>query len=94
MSHTLDVYRRTIQPCSSFRDYLLFVSFFPQLLAGPIARAAELFAELARSVRATVADIEVGLAQFGLGAVKKLAIADQVAGHVDSNSANPGNTTP
>ena len=90
MSHTLDVYRRTIQPCSSFRDYLLFVSFFPQLLAGPIARAAELLPQLARSVRATVADIEVGLVQFGLGAVKKLAIADQVAGHVDLIFANPG----
>ena len=53
MSYTLDVYRRTIQPCESERDYLLFVSFFPQLLAGPIVRAAELLPQLAHRVRAT-----------------------------------------
>ena len=53
MSYTLDVYRRSIQPCQSVRDYLLFVSFFPQLLAGPIARASELLPQLARRVRAS-----------------------------------------
>ena len=49
MSYTLDVYRRTIQPCGSIRDYLLFVSFFPQLLAGPIVRASELLPQLAHA---------------------------------------------
>ena len=90
MSYTLDVYRRSIQPCQSVRDYLLFVSFFPQLLAGPIARASELLPQLARRVRASALDIESGLAQFGLGAIKKLVLADQVAGHVDLIFAAPG----
>ena len=72
------------------RDYLLFVSFFPQLLAGPIVRAAELLPQLAHRVRATSAEIESGLAQFGVGAIKKLVIADQVAGHVNLIFAAPG----
>ena len=41
MSYTISVYRRQIEPCRSLRDFLLFVAFFPQLLAGPIVRAAE-----------------------------------------------------
>jgi alginate O-acetyltransferase complex protein AlgI len=90
MSYTLDVYRRSIQPCRSLRDYLLFVSFFPQLLAGPIVRAADLLSQLAQPVRATAVEIESGLAQFGLGALKKMVIADQVAIHVDLIFASPG----
>jgi alginate O-acetyltransferase complex protein AlgI len=90
MSYTLDVYRRSIQPCRSARDYLLFVSFFPQLLAGPIVRAADLLPQLVRPARATAAEVESGLLQFGLGALKKLVIADQVAGHVDLIFASPG----
>ncbi len=90
MSYTLDVYRRSIQPCQSARDYLLYVSFFPQLLAGPIARAADLLPQLERAPRITSADVEAGLAQFGLGALKKLVIADQVASHVALIFASPG----
>jgi len=90
MSYTLDVYRRTIQPCGSVRDYLLFVSFFPQLLAGPIARASTLLPQLATRVRASAVEVESGLAQFGLGLLKKVVIADQVASHVDLIFAAPG----
>jgi alginate O-acetyltransferase complex protein AlgI len=90
LSYTLDVYRRTIQPCGSWRDYLLFVSFFPQLLAGPIERAADLLPQLAQRARATAPELESGLLQFGLGAIKKLVIADQVAGHVNLIFATPG----
>ncbi len=90
MSYTLDVHRRNIEPCRSLPDYLFFVSFFPQLLAGPIARAAELLPQLARRVRATASEVESGLVQFGLGAIKKLVVADQVAGHVNLIFAAPG----
>ena len=90
MSYTLDVYRRTIQQCESVRDYLLFVSFFPQLLAGPIARASALLPQLAARVRASAGEIESGLAQFGLGLLKKVVVADQVALHVDVIFAAPG----
>jgi alginate O-acetyltransferase complex protein AlgI len=89
MSYTLDLYRRSIEPSSSLRDYLLFVSFFPQLLAGPIQRASDLLPQLRRRVRGTAADVEAGLAQFALGAVKKVVLADHVAGHVDLIFAAP-----
>ena len=91
MTYTIETYRRNIQPCHSFRDFLLFVAFFPQLLAGPFNRARDLLPQFARRVRATVEDFEAGLAQFGLGAVKKLVISDQVASHVDLIFSNPGN---
>jgi alginate O-acetyltransferase complex protein AlgI len=83
MTYTIEAYRRNLEPCHSVRDFLLFVAFFPQLLAGPINRAADLLPQFRRAVRATAIDFEVGLAQFGLGAVKKLVISDRIAPHVD-----------
>ena len=91
MSHTIDVYRNKIEPCQSLRDYLLFVSFFPQLVAGPIVRAVDFLPQLRKRMRASAFDFEAGLAQFALGAVKKTVISDQVARPVDLIFANPGN---
>ena len=91
MSYTVDVYRRQILPTSSLRDFLLYVSFFPQLVAGPIVRAASFLPQLAKRVRATTSDVKIGLAQFLQGAVKKTVISDQIAPHVDLIFASPGN---
>lgn len=90
MTYTIETYRRNLKPCHSLRDFLLFVSFFPQLLAGPINRAADLLPQFAKRVRATALDFETGLVQFALGAVKKLVISDQVAPNVDIIFSNPG----
>jgi alginate O-acetyltransferase complex protein AlgI len=90
MTYTIETYRRNIPPSHSPRDFLLFVAFFPQLLAGPINRAADLLPQFARRVRANAAEFESGLAQFALGAVKKLVISDQIAPNVDLIFANPG----
>jgi alginate O-acetyltransferase complex protein AlgI len=83
MTYTIEAYRRTIPPCGSPRNFLLFVGFFPQLLAGPINRAADLLPQFARPRRPTAADFEIGLVQFAVGAAKKLAISDRIAPHVD-----------
>jgi alginate O-acetyltransferase complex protein AlgI len=91
MSYTISVYRRQIQPCQSARDFLLYVAFFPQLLAGPIVRAADLLPQIYRRVRANIYEIESGLAQFALGAVKKIVISDQIAPNVDLIFNAPGN---
>jgi len=91
MTYTIETYRRSIKVCHSPRDFLLFGAFFPQLLAGPINRAADLLPQFAKRVRPTVRDFETGLAQFGLGAVKKLVISDQIAAHVDLIFSAPGN---
>lgn len=91
MTYTIETYRRNIQPCHSLRDFLLFVAFFPQLLAGPINRAVDFLPQFKQRVRATALDIESGLAQFALGAVKKLVISDRIASHVDLIFGAPGN---
>ena len=91
MTYTIETYRRNIKPCHSARDFLLFVAFFPQLLAGPINRAADLLPQFKERVRAKVADFEIGLVQFGIGAIKKLVISDQISPHVDLIFKSPGN---
>ncbi len=91
MTYTIETYRRKIQPCHSLRDFLLFVAFFPQLLAGPINRAAHLLPQFAQRVRASALGFERGLAQFALGAVKKIVISDQIAPNVDLIFAAPSN---
>ena len=46
LSYTIDLYRRRIDPCDSILDFAIFVSFFPQLVAGPIVRASEFLGQL------------------------------------------------
>jgi len=90
MTYTIDTYRRKMLPCHSLQDALLFVAYFPQILSGPINRAAELLPQLRQRIRATALEFESGLAQFGMGAVKKLVISDQIASHVNMIFAAPG----
>ena len=90
MTYTIDVYRGTLAPCRSLRDFLLFVAFFPQLIAGPIVRAAQFLPQLTRPQRATWKELEGGLFLFLLGAVKKMVISDGIAPHVDMLFADPG----
>ena len=91
MTYTIETYRGNLPACHRPRDFLLFVAFFPQLLAGPINRAKDLLPQFAQRVRPTAVEFEAGLAQFAIGAVKKLVISDQVAPNVDLIFANPGN---
>ncbi len=90
MTYTIETYRRRIKPCHSPRDFLLFVAFFPQLLAGPINRAVDLLPQFKQRIRATIVDFETGLVQFAVGAVKKLVISDQIAPHIDLIFGSPG----
>ncbi len=76
ISYTVDVYRRQIRAVTSFRDYALFVAFFPQLAAGPIVRAVEFLPQLVTVPTVTAAHVEDGLRLFVIGLFKKLFIAD------------------
>jgi alginate O-acetyltransferase complex protein AlgI len=89
MAYVIDTYYERISPTSRLRDYSLFVSFFPKVLAGPIVRAGELVPQLEQKVRANVSKIEAGLFHLLLGAVKKLVISDQIAGDVNAIFAAP-----
>jgi len=89
ISYVLDVYYERLEASRSASEYLLYVAFFPKILAGPIARATELLPQFREWARASAADVEIGIAYFLLGAVKKLVIADQLAGHVSLIFAAP-----
>ncbi len=84
VGYTIDVYRGRVRARSSFLDYLVYVSFFPQLVAGPIERASHLLPQVERD---RVADPEAMFSGLGLalwGAFKKVVIADTVAQYVNA----------
>ncbi len=83
MSYTIDVYRRQIEARSSFVDFALYVSFFPQLVAGPIVRAQTFFRDLDKRLPVTMEDIKISFARILLGFTKKIVFADNIAVQVD-----------
>src|SRR5712692_9651020 len=90
MSYTIDAYRGTIQTEKSFVRFLTFVSFFPQLVAGPIERARNLLPQLQGQPKITRQDLTDGLALFLVGFFKKVALADYLSKYVDPIYSNPG----
>jgi alginate O-acetyltransferase complex protein AlgI len=90
LSYTIDVYRRRIEPTRSFVDFAAFVSFFPQLVAGPIERATHLLPQFqAKRVfdRGKAVD---GLRQVLWGLFKKVVVADQCGKFADLIFNNSG----
>lgn len=73
----------------AFTDFALYVAFFPQLVAGPIERAAALLSQVTTPRRITVRGLLDGAWLFLLGLVMKIAIADPLAGQVDRVYSNP-----
>jgi alginate O-acetyltransferase complex protein AlgI len=76
LSYTLDVYRGTTQPTRSLRDFTLAVSFFPQLVAGPIVRAADFLPQAAQPPRPDANRFIWGLLLMTLGLFEKTVLAD------------------
>ena len=76
LSYTLDVYRGNLKPWNSFLDYALFVTFFPQLVAGPIVRASEFLPQTTVEKRATNSQVGWGLGLIVLGLFQKVVVAD------------------
>jgi D-alanyl-lipoteichoic acid acyltransferase DltB (MBOAT superfamily) len=90
LSYTIDVYRGRLAPCRSLVDFALFVTFFPQLVAGPIVRASEFLPQLERPATPTDAGAREGLYLFAKGLVKKVLFADVLATYfVDPVFARP-----
>ncbi len=79
ISYTVDIYRKKIKPVKSILDFGFYVSFFPQLVAGPIVRASEFIPQLYEKYKITKTDF--GLAVFMIlnGLLKKLFISDYIA---------------
>ncbi len=87
MGYVIDVYRRRLEPVKSLPDYLLYVSFFPQLVAGPIERAEHLLPQIQRRRTITAAQVSSGIWLILLGFVKKTVIADHMAAIVNQGFA-------
>lgn len=76
MSYTIDIYKRKIGPAKTFLDFALYVTFFPQLVAGPIVRAKELITQFYEEKRATAKQFIWGLFLLTLGLFQKMVLAD------------------
>ena len=79
MSYTIDVYRGQLAPARNLLDFALYVSFFPQLVAGPIERATHLLPQFSRPRVVTRPMIESGCFLILLGLFRKVVVADGVA---------------
>lgn len=89
MSYTIDVYRKRIPATTSILQFATFVAFFPQLVAGPIERAAHLLPQFAKRREVTWRNIESGATLFIWGLFKKAVVADHLAAVSDKVFANP-----
>ncbi len=79
ISYVMDVYRREIEAVRSPLDIFLYISFFPQLVAGPIVRAADFLPQLKAEPRLNQQMISLGIVLILLGLFKKMVIANYLA---------------
>ena len=84
LSYTIDVYRRQIRPTHDIVEFFAYISFFPQLVAGPIERATNLLPQFQRERQFDYARAVDGMRQILWGLFKKLVIADNCASIVNA----------
>jgi alginate O-acetyltransferase complex protein AlgI len=90
ISYVVDVYRGRVRAERNLAHFLLFILFFPHLVAGPIVRARDFLPQVRRAKRWNWTRAEIGLRLVLAGVVKKLAVADRLALYVDPAFADPG----
>lgn len=83
MSYTIDIYRKQLTPSQSFLDFALYVSFFPQLIAGPIERAADFLPQVYGKRRISASLFKASAFLFLYGLFEKVVVADNLALLVD-----------
>ncbi len=89
LSYTIDVYRGKIEPIRDFVTFAAYVSFFPQLVAGPIERAHRLLPQLQNERKLNLSEHLTGAALLGQGLFKKVVVADNLGFLVDYIFATP-----
>ena len=96
LSYTIDVYKRKLEPTNDIIAFSAFVSFFPQLVAGPIERATNLLPQFYTKREFNYAKAVDGMRQILWGLFKKIVIADncaQIANEIFNNSADYNGST-
>lgn len=89
INYIVDVYRRKIPAERNLANFMLFITFFPHLVAGPIVRARDFLPQIVQQKRWNWTRLQFGCEYFLLGLVKKLVIADRLAIVVDPVFADP-----
>ena len=90
ISYTVDIYRRKIKPVTNILDFGFYVSFFPQLVAGPIVRASEFIPQLYKEYQLTKQEFGFAIFLIMNGLIKKLFISDYIAiNFIDRVFSNP-----
>ena len=90
---SIDVYYGRVQPEKHFGKYAVFISFFPQLVAGPIERTDNLLPQIKEEHCFRYGDVVYGLRQMLWGFFKKVVIADTLANYVDLVYDSPTSRT-
>lgn len=93
LGYVIDVYRGDIKPQKNILRYALFVSFFPQLVAGPIERSSNLMGQLEAPNKLTWDDFRGGLILIFYGLFCKIVVADRIAIIVQTVYSNPDEYT-
>ncbi|MBI2808772.1 MAG: MBOAT family protein [Planctomycetes bacterium] len=89
INYTVDVYRRKVRAERELGHFMLFITFFPHLVAGPIVRARDFLPQIHRPKQWNWARLQLGVGMFLMGLFKKLAIADRMAVLADPVFAAP-----
>jgi len=101
LGYTIDVYRGQLAPAKSFKEFALFVAFFPQLIAGPILRASNFLPQIRekfshldaknylKQILIQRTNLKIGLTLMSFGFFKKMFFADNIAPFVDEIFLNP-----
>ncbi len=84
LSYSIDIYRGRIKPTKNILNFLCFVCFFPQLVAGPIERASKLLPQFINNRKFNIVNSKDGLRQILWGLFKKILVADKLAIIVDT----------
>lgn len=92
LSYTIDVYRGVTRPARNPLDFALYVSFFPQLVAGPIERSDHLLPQIQNPRRLTHQHLKQGLWWILYGMFMKVAVADNLAVYADGLFGKPAPT--
>lgn len=88
LSYTFDVYKNKIEATNNFVNFFAYVSFFPQLVAGPIERASNLLPQFAKAREFNYERATDGLRQVTWGLFKKMVVADNIGPPVTETLAN------
>lgn len=89
LSYVIDVHRGKIAVENDFIKLALYISFFPQLVAGPIVKAADFLPQLRQDRKITIENIKTGIQIFVFGLFKKIVLADHLSVFVDDVFSKP-----